>query len=142
MISADSLQELSLMLGDNGKDWISYLECFREVYYVAAKHELDPSYPAKIDAFKKAFNTLNEVWGLSETLKVHIVEEHLGEFLDSAKETLWTCSDENVEACHQLVKRRNIRHNNNCKNLVGSQKRKLASRGQNIFNAKNKRFKK
>ena len=142
MISADSLQELSLMLGDNGKDWISYLECFREVYYVAAKHELDPSYPAKIDAFKKAFNTLNEVWGLSETPKVHIVEEHLGEFLDSAKETLWTCSDENVEACHQLVKRRNIRHNNNCKNLVGSQKRKLASRGQNIFNAKNKRFKK
>ena len=50
--------------------------------------------------------------------------------------------DKNIEACHQLVKRRNIRHSNNCKNLVGSQKRKLASRGQNIFNAKNKRFKK
>ena len=72
------------------------------ICYVAAKHELDPSYPAKIDAFKKAFNTLNEVWGLSETPKVHIVLQHLGEYLDSAKETLWTCSDENVEACHQF----------------------------------------
>ena len=72
------------------------------ICYVAAKHELDPSYPAKIDAFKKAFNTLNEVWALSETPKVHIVLQHLGEYLDSAKETLWTCSDENVEACHQF----------------------------------------
>ena len=72
------------------------------ICYVAAKHELDPSYPAKIDAFKKAFYTLNEVWGLSETPKVHIVLQHLGEYLDSAKETLWTCSDENVEACHQF----------------------------------------
>ena len=72
------------------------------ICYVAAKHELDPSYPAKIDAFKKAFDTLNEVWGLSETPKVHIVLQHLGEYLDSAKETLWTCSDENVEACHQF----------------------------------------
>ena len=63
---------------------------------------MDPLYPAKIDAFKKAFNTLNEVWGLSETPKVHIVLQHLGEYLDSAKETLWTCSDENVEACHQF----------------------------------------
>ena len=75
---------------------------------------MDPSYPAKIDAFKKAFNTLNEVWGLSETPKVHIVLQHLGEYLDSAKETLWTCSDENVEAS--------------------------VSREQNIFNAKNKHF--
>ena len=46
---------------------------------------MDPSYPAKIDAFKKAFNTLNEVWGLSETPKVHIVLQHLGEYLDSVK---------------------------------------------------------
>ena len=50
--------------------------------------------------------------------------------------------DENLEACHQLVKRRNIRHNNNSKSTTGSLKRKLASREQHIIDAKNKRYKK
>ena len=142
MISTESLEELALMLGPNGSSWIEYLESLREVYKVAVKHELDTSFQDKIDRFKEAFNVVNDLWGLSETPKVHIVSCHLGEFLSFANETLWTCSDENLEGCHQLVKRRGIRHNTKSKTATGSHKRKLASRELNIFNCKNKRFKK
>ena len=142
MISPESLQELQLMLGDTGAPWIEYLESLREVYLVAVKHELDITFQAKIARFRQAFNVVHEKWGLSETPKVHIISIHLGEFFESANETLWTFNDENVEACHQLVKRRSTRHNTNSKSKVGSHKRKLKARELNIFNCMNKRFKK
>ena len=142
MISTESLEELALMLGPNGSSWIEYVESLREVYKVAVKHELDTSFQDKIDRFKEKFNVVNDLWGLSETPKVHIVSCHLGEFLSFANETLRTCSDENLEGCHQLVKRRGIRHNTKSKTATGSHKRKLSSRESNIFNCKNKRFKK
>ena len=109
---------------------------------MAVKHELDPTFQTKIEEFKRAFNVVHELWGLTAIPKIHIISQHLGEFIAFANETLWTASDENVEACHQLVKRRNIRHNLNSKNTVGAVKRKLASQELNIFNCKNKRYKK
>ena len=48
---------------------------------------------------------------------------HVGEYIALNEESLWSANDENLEACHQLVKRICQRHNLNNNNVVGETKR-------------------
>ena len=116
----------------------------RNYYDIAVNENLDgDSYLDKIADFKQAFNTVHELWGLTETPKNHILSVHVGEYIALIEETLWSCNDENLEGCHQLVKRRCRRHNVDInKNLVGPHKRKCTSSLISISNSKNKRYKK
>ena len=56
--------------------------------------------------------------------------------------TCWSSNDECVEAVHQLLERRNLRHGlKKTKNLIGSYKRKCSAMSMNLFQAKNMRKK-
>ena len=101
IIAADSLEELRGLIGENS--WIEYLHSIRNYYEVCVKEKLeDDSYIEKIQEFKNAFNEIYAQWNMSEIPKNHILATHVGEFLALEEETLWTCNDENLEACHQL----------------------------------------
>jgi len=51
--------------------------------------------------------------------------------------TCWSSNDECVEAVHQLLERRNLRHGlKKTKNLIGSYKRKCSAMSMNLFQAK------
>ena len=92
--------------------------------------------------FNNAFEACHEEWGLKETLKVHILQCHIDEYLEMSGKTCWSSNDECVEAVHQLLERRNLRHwLKKTKNLIGSCKRKYSAMSMNLFQAKNMRKK-
>ena len=94
----------------------------------------------KIEEFKTASTDVINQWNISEIPKNHIFATHVGEYLALNEETLWTSADENVEACHQLVKRRSRRHGLDNNKKVSEGKRKNLTSLMSIYNTKNKRF--
>ena len=91
---------------------MDYLTALRELYGVLVQQNLDVnSYKEKVVTFKRTFEECYQMWGLPETLKVHILGSHVEDFLEMTGQTCWSTNDENVECVHQLLERRNLRHN-------------------------------
>ena len=78
IIAEESLQELGLMLGDGGDIWLDYLRAVRDLYGVLVQKNLDvDGYKTKVETFQKTFEECHQMWGLPETLKVHILGSHI-----------------------------------------------------------------
>ena len=77
-----NLAQLKLLLGDEADVAIDYLRATRELYDVCVRQHLDESYDYedKIEAFREAFNAVHEAWGVPETVKVHIMCDHVGDY--------------------------------------------------------------
>ena len=64
----------------------------------------------------------------SNTTHKLILQCHIDECLDMSGKTCWSSNDECVEAVHQFLGRRNLRHGlKKTKNLIGSYKRKFSA---------------
>ena len=88
------------------------MTALRELYGVLVQKNLDvDGYKSKVDKFKRTFEECFQMWGLPETLKIHILSSHVQDFLEMTGQTCWSTNDENVECVHQLLERRNLRHN-------------------------------
>ena len=142
IISKKSLQELQQLLGHDGKVFVDYLASLRELYEVLVSKEIAPDYDARISKFTKAFEAVHQLHSLPETLKIHILKSHVGDYLSLSGVTCWSNSDEMVETCHQLLDRRHRKHQTKkTKNLVGAHKEKMSKFAFNTFNAKGLRSK-
>ena len=77
-----NLAQLKLLLGDEADVAIDYLRATRELYDVCVRQHLDESYDYedKIEAFREAFNAVHDAWGVPETVKVHIMCDHVGDY--------------------------------------------------------------
>ena len=51
-----------------------------------------------------------DVLGLSTTLKMHIISDHLADYFDLTGKTLLNVSDEHIEAIHSAYRKFNERH--------------------------------
>ena len=65
-----------------------------------------------VENFRKKFEALhlNENFRLRESLKIHILKEHLDDFFILTGETMATTNDELVESAHQMVRRQEELH--------------------------------
>ena len=78
MFNEYHLSELRKHLGGDFDDidaWIHYLSCILKMHTLCVRSELpdDYSYEATILEFKDAFEVVHDLYGVSETLKVHIL---------------------------------------------------------------------
>ena len=90
---------------------MDYLRALRDLYGVLVQQNLDvDGYKEKVVTFRRTFEECHLTWGLPETLKVHILTSHVEDYLEMTGLTCWSTNDENVEAVHQLLERRNLRH--------------------------------
>ena len=113
-----------------------------KLYEVRVSKEIAPDYNARISNFTKAFDAVHQLHSLPETLKIHILKSHVGDYLSLSGVTCWSNSDEMVETCHQLLDRRHRKHQTKkTKNLVGAHKEKMSKFVFNTFNAKGLRSK-
>ena len=80
---------------------------------------------------------MNDLWGLPETLKCHIMGSHVVEYFAMEGVTRWSTSEETGEACHKLYKRRARTHQlDNNRNVVGKRVERCLRTGFNIHNLK------
>ena len=73
MLSPDSLEQLALILGEEGAPWISYLKSINECYSVCVQRQLHPdfSYEKAFHDFRVNFNAVHILseGRITETLK-------------------------------------------------------------------------
>ena len=65
---------------------------------------LDVNFESIIQHFTIDWFYLHGIYGLSNTLKIHIIVEHLGEVLKSTGKTLLQEADEHIEQAHHRVR--------------------------------------
>ena len=87
-------------------------ETISNCYYTMVRMTLpeDYSYESAFEDFDMAFDNVHDLWGLPETLKVHILSSHVPEYFAIEGVTCWSTSEETVEGCIKLYKRRSRTH--------------------------------
>ena len=78
MFTEYHLEELKKHLGGDFADieiWINYLRCCLKMHTLCVRSKLpeDYSYEETIQEYKDAFEDVHQLYGVSETLKVHIL---------------------------------------------------------------------
>ena len=86
--------------------FIEFLRSIREVQDICMKEELDWSveYKEKIDKFEMNRKYLYEVFGLNQTLKMHVIKEHYVTYFKMTGKTLREVSAEYHEGVHHTHK--------------------------------------
>ena len=82
-----------------------------------AKVTLDPNYEEVIDIFVKEWNLLHKLCGMSKTLKIHIIEHHVKDYIRMAGLPLGKRTDQTTEAAHQYLNKRLLRSNYRVKDI-------------------------
>ena len=72
--------------------------------------ELDPNFELRIFNFCINWDLMEEKHGLSYTLKIHIIQDHLADRLRKTGQTLQQESDEHSEQVHHRLKEFKERH--------------------------------
>ena len=104
MFRENYLDELLRILGEDDEDSIAmveYLRSIRILYYTCVKRELDQtnfSYTTDVANFRSSFEEVHKRWQVKETLKIHILREHILEFFIDTQETMNTTNDQGPEA--------------------------------------------
>ena len=135
------LKDLAETLGEEAEPWIWYLETIHNCYYSMVMKTLpqDYSYEIAFNDFQLAFDNVHDLWGLPETLKVHIVSDHVLEFFAIEGLSCWSTSEETGEACHKLYKRRRKTHKLDSSDVLGKEAEHDLRTGLNVHNLKSKR---
>ena len=86
------------------------------------KDELDMSaaYKENIDQFEMHGKFLNEVFGLDQTLKMHVIKYHYVTYFKMMGQTLREVSDKYHEGIHYTQKNHEIKHSLKKKKVLGS----------------------
>ena len=101
-----ALDELENELPMDKLQHVNSLKALKELQDAVCKTELDEQYKVKIDDFKKEYNTLREESGITISLKVHYIFDHLEDLLDMTGHCLNTVDDHTVECMHQHLHKR------------------------------------
>ena len=70
------LGELRRLLGEEFEDvavWINYLSCVSKVHGLCVRSEFPEDWEGVIQEYRDAFEEVHQLFGVNETLKVHIL---------------------------------------------------------------------
>ena len=91
------------VLDDNLHIFGDCMESLEKVRKACFGYSLDQNYKETIEDFKSDWMTLNFEFGIPFTTKVHIICDHLEDFIERQKKPLGEFSEEVVEAAHQRL---------------------------------------
>ena len=107
----ENINDLEELLDENYIDYIEGFKSIKELNEHVSGKELNSDYSEVIDRFTLNFLALNTNHRVSVTPKVHIIMEHLKDYCQETGNALGACSDQTIEAVHQLVHSRFSRSN-------------------------------
>ena len=88
--SKDKLEDLKENFPPEIEPFVQFLRNLREVHAICMKDELDTSseYKEKLEEFEMTRIYLTEVFGLNQTLKMHVIKEHFKTYFKMTGKTL------------------------------------------------------
>ena len=96
----NNLDDLEDFLPRNLNLFVQCLRCLRDTVDSCFSYSLDPSYREVISRFRLSFEQLREQFGVSETNKLHMIFEHVPEFIDRVGKGLGEYSEQELENAH------------------------------------------
>ena len=97
------LKNLDLLEEIIPPQFLPFLQClknFRDTLDSCFGYSLDPYYKDVIERFKSSFNQLREAFGCSETNKLHIIFNHVEDFIEEVGRPLGEYSEQELESSH------------------------------------------
>ena len=107
----NNIEKLEEIVDDDHKDFIDAFRSVQELNEHVTGKDLKEGYEEVIDRFTVNFLYLNSNHNVSITPKVHIIMAHLKDYCNETGKSLGSCSDQTIEAVHQLVNNRFTRSN-------------------------------
>ena len=100
------LDELEEMLSEDNRQHVTCLRALKELQLAVCRRSLAQNYKEKLGNFKKNFQKLREVSGISISLKLHYILDHLDDLFDLTGEGLGNVDDHVIECMHQYLNKR------------------------------------
>ena len=98
-------------MGKEYEEFIIHLKNISEVHKVATKKELDIDDAKEVlTKFTNDWKVMRDKFNLSESLKIHIINDHMLDYFELTGKTLLTVSDEITEAAHSALRTFDERH--------------------------------
>ena len=94
-----------------------FFRALKNLYTSICGTTLDPNYEEVIDSFVYEWNLLTKHCGISKTLKIHIIEHHVKDYIRMTGLPLGKRTDQTTEAAHQYLNKRLLRSNYRVKDI-------------------------
>ena len=111
---------------------------------IAKVHEVATNKVLDIDVAKEVLSNFNENWtilrnkfDLNESLKIHLIKDHMYDYFELTGQTLLRVSDETTEAAHSALRMHDERHGYKILKKGTEQHAKNQHKSTVSFNAKN-----
>jgi hypothetical protein len=89
---------------ENSTNFVETLRCLARLHNLVRVDKLDDNFEFIINQFCMQWDLMKELYDLSYTLKIHIIETHLPERLRTTGKTLQKESDEHTEQVHHRLR--------------------------------------
>ena len=87
--------------------------------------------------FKNCFEILRDNYGLSETLKIHVINTHFKYYFNQTGTNFCKTNGEMVKSCHSTLRIHEEKHNFHIKRKIGTPKHwEISGRSFTFYNSK------
>ena len=110
LIRERSLAELAELI-PNGLEVTRYLRSMRELHRMSVKKEYSPDHQSFIDNFEECFRVVFDLGLVNFMTKVHIIVHHMGYYMRTTQESLYSADTSATESTHSGLKNLQRVHN-------------------------------
>ena len=71
---------------------------------MCTEEKLGENYEETIEEFKDAFENVHQLFGISETFKIHVISHHYSDYFKMTGKTFTETNGEHHEALHHTLK--------------------------------------
>ena len=119
LVKERSLADLAQLI-PNGLEVTRYLRSMRELHRMVVKKDYSPDHQTYIDKFEECFKVVRATGLVNFTTKVHIILHHMGYYMRTTKESLYSADTSSTESTHSGLKNLQKIHNLLSTHFLGS----------------------
>ena len=97
-------EDLENHLPETAGPFITYLNSINSLHKMCIENELSDNYEETIENFKENFEVVHQLFGVSQTLKIHIIMDHYSEYFKMTGTNFKNTNGEHHEALHHTLK--------------------------------------
>ena len=102
------------------QEFTSYLRSLRELHKLCTEKTLPSNYRVILEVFENKFYGLFMEYGLSMTLKIHVILEHYAHYFEKTGLTFRHTNAEFTESCHSTLRQSEEKHGLDVKKALGT----------------------
>ena len=88
----------------HASSFVNYFDSIRKLHRMCTEEKLGENYEETIEEFKDAFENVHQLFGISETLKIHVISHHYSDYFKMTGKTFRETNGEHHEALHHTLK--------------------------------------